>query len=497
MPNRTLALDVDRATLRAALVESTLRSHRVLGLYARARNGDLAADLRALAATHALRWDEVVSALPGDAVTHRILALPFRDRRRLDQTVPFELEAQLPLELDEAVVDYQVLGTADGETVVLAALAPKAVVRDHLETLAAAGIDPRVVGLAPLAALNVLRHGGAGLAGTAALVVAGRERTDVALLRDGRLAGLRTLSRGVDGEGGVAAVVRETRWSLLALAGGAPPAPFGLWLGGEAAGAPGLAAALEDALGVAPRGLETLPLAAVPPGLRREQAVFATSLGLALRERAADGGFGVDFRRGELAYHREREAVWRALARTGVLALVAVALLVTSFVVEGRRLRAERDRARAEVRTLFTAALPDVRTIVNEKAQLEAEIAALEKQRRTYGGLAPSAPRAIDVLRVLTVSAPPDVDLDLEELSLDGETLRLRGSTRAYEGVEALKRALATRPELRAVEAKDVRASVDGQRVAFRLSLTLAPLVAGETPAGTGGPAAAPGNAAP
>src|SRR5512140_1183285 len=115
MPNRTLALDVGGAAIRAVLVERTLRSQRILGFYGARRGDDLAADLRALVATHGLRWDEVVSALPGDVVTHRILTLPFHDRKRLDQTVPFELETQLPFELEDALVDYQVLGR-DGET---------------------------------------------------------------------------------------------------------------------------------------------------------------------------------------------------------------------------------------------------------------------------------------------------------------------------------------------------------------------------------------------
>jgi len=91
MPNRTLALDVGGATLRAVLVERTLRSQRVLGCYATPRTADLAADLRTLTATHELHWDEVVSALPGDVVTHRVLVLPFSARKRLDRTVPFEL----------------------------------------------------------------------------------------------------------------------------------------------------------------------------------------------------------------------------------------------------------------------------------------------------------------------------------------------------------------------------------------------------------------------
>jgi hypothetical protein len=40
--------------------------------------------------------------------------------------------------------------------------------------------------------------------------------------------------------------------------------------------------------------------------------------------------------------------------------------------------------------------------------------------------------------------------------------------------VEVVKRGLAARAEFRDVQAKDVRASVDGQRVDFRLALTVA-----------------------
>src|SRR6185369_4348927 len=115
------------------------------------------------------------------------------------------------------------------------------------------------------------------------------------------------------------------------------------------------------------------------------------------------------------------------------------------------RLSARRDAVRGEIRALFTAALPNVRNIVNEKAQLAAEIATLEKQRQLYGGLAPSTPRILDVLKGVTVGVPSDAQLEVEELAVDGDTLRLRGSTRTYEAVDAVKRGLASRAEFRDV----------------------------------------------
>jgi Tfp pilus assembly protein PilN len=353
--------------------------------------------------------------------------------------------------------------------------APKRAVREHLAALAAAGIDPRLVDLTSLAALNVVREA-AGRGGRLAFVGLDAGRTTIAVFADGRLAGLRVMSHGVANGSDLDRCLREIRWSLLALADG--QALTALWVGGEAADTPGVVAALGRTLGTTPQSLDTLTLAAVPVALRGKQAAFATPLGLALRQAGDASPFGIDLRRGEFAYHREREALWRGLSRAALLAVVAIVLMVVSFLLDARQLEARRDAVRGEIRAIFTAALPAVRTIVNEKAQLQTEIAALDKQRRLYGGLAPSAPRAIDCLRALTAAVPKDVRLDVEEVSLDGETLRLRGSTTTYEGVEAVKRGLAGRAEFRNVEAKDVRASVDGQRVDFRLSLE----VGGESP---------------
>src|SRR6266481_1789935 len=296
MPNRTLALDVSGTTVRAVLVERTLRSQRIVGFYAVPRGDDLTADLRTLVATHDLRWDEVVSALPGDVVTHRILTLPFHDRKRLDQTVPFELETQLPFDLDDAIVDYQVLGRDGDAAVVLAALAPKMAVREHLAALAAAGMDPRAVDLAPLAAVNVLRLAEGARSGQAALVALDHDRATVAVLADGRLCGLRALSRGAGTNGDLELVTRDVRWSLLALTG-------------DAVDRPEVAAALARALGVTPQEVAKVAVSEVPITLRRDQAAFAAPLGLALRDGA--DALQIDFRRWEFAYHREREAMWR------------------------------------------------------------------------------------------------------------------------------------------------------------------------------------------
>src|SRR5882724_13028298 len=105
MPNRILALDPHGAHLTAVVVETSFHSYQIVGHYAEARNPSipLSDQLRTFVARHPLTADTVLSALPGNAVSFRVLDLPFRDWRRLAQTVPFELEGQLPFTVEEAI----------------------------------------------------------------------------------------------------------------------------------------------------------------------------------------------------------------------------------------------------------------------------------------------------------------------------------------------------------------------------------------------------------
>ncbi len=113
MPNRILALDPHGAQLVAVVVETSFRSYQVVGFFAEPRDPDapLAEQLHSFVARHAIAADTVLSALPGRAATYRILELPFRDWRKLAQTVPFELESQVPFAVEEAVIDFQILET--------------------------------------------------------------------------------------------------------------------------------------------------------------------------------------------------------------------------------------------------------------------------------------------------------------------------------------------------------------------------------------------------
>lgn len=499
MPQPVLALEVDAGEIKAALVEAAYRDSRVLGLFREpiALDGSsLAEQLRRFVAKHGIPADAtVLTALPGDLVTWRRIDMPFRDRKRLEQTVPFELEAQVPFGLDDVVIDYHVLRRDKEGSSVLAAL----VQREDLEVLLhahqEAGLDPKVVDVAPLAALNALGLSEKPLPADCVFVGGSERRLVVAAWRDGTLAGVRNVVTaaarpvppppvegeeagapavpGSDPEELARAACAELRWSLAALWGGTPPAATPCLLWGEGP--------LFDRLGALLGGDAELDVRPWAEGPSRRLAQpwnqqapgFVVALGLAQREVAPATAVGVNFRKGEFAYHRIQDELRAALWRTAALAAVVLLMIFGSSLAEQQRLAGRAEAMRSQVARVFSATIEGERPGPDPVAQLRATIDADNKKLEALGDVVPiDGATAIDAMRELAVAVPTDLPVDIDEFTMDTGEIRIRATSASYETVDAIKQRIEERQYFGAVEVKNVKSNRDGG-VAFLLLLRL------------------------
>lgn len=181
--------------------------------------------LKELEAKGALKGDLFVTGLPGDAAAVRTLRFPFSDVRKIQQTLPFELEAEIPFDLDDVVISWSVLRQVKSdegpvETEVLAAYARRESVTEHLELLAEVGVDPRYVEfdalalddlfdgvwknegpdtLGPVAQTpggTVIEMGEGAPTPGVAMVDIGHRRTSVCILEGGRVVSAQTILHG-------------------------------------------------------------------------------------------------------------------------------------------------------------------------------------------------------------------------------------------------------------------------------------------------------------
>ncbi|HZO08487.1 MAG TPA: type II secretion system protein GspL, partial [Myxococcota bacterium] len=180
-----LGLDLGSHSLKAVELQQTLRGVEVVQLRSVPRGADeadLPAEIGQLVRLHRLGTEHVVAALPGDRVTTRRLHFPFKDRRKLAQAVPFAVESDLPFELDQVVVDWEIASSEGAQTEVLAQVAPRSEVSRLLALLEAAGCAPRTLEAEGLALANL----GAvfDLPGLLLLADVGHRKTTFCLLAD-------------------------------------------------------------------------------------------------------------------------------------------------------------------------------------------------------------------------------------------------------------------------------------------------------------------------
>ena len=417
---RILAIEIGDGELRAARALRTFGSARLAGVerIPFADASELRAALERLAAWHP---QVVVALAPAALVTHRILTLPFGSRRRVAATLPLELLGQLPAAPEDPVIAFEPLAHTEAGTVVLAAAARRAELEASIEPLVAAGLPPARVELAPIAVWSLMPDA----AGDAAIVVADGERSALSVRRGGRIVGLRALGTPATEPVALAA---EVRWVLAAL-GGAPPT---------------IVATGADRARIA-AALDARPLADV------DDACAAVA-------GAATGG------RHGVAFDLGLRPSGASLRRVAALAVVAVALACLDLGLARYDL-ARRDAALvAAIERTAAEAMPGTR-LVAPRAQLEAAVGGAVRQRTRLGG----GTTVLEILREVSTRVPPSVSLDLDQLTIEGERLDLRGHAASFDTVDVLRRALASAPFLSDVTADETRATVDGRGVEFRL----------------------------
>jgi general secretion pathway protein L len=474
--------------------------------------------IRECASAAEVGTDRVVCAIPGERVSRRRMHLPFRDRRRIAQAVPFEVESETPFELDEVFVDWEFTGSGPAGADVIATVVPRREVAGRLQALRDAGLAPRVLEVEGLVLANLAEW--VELPGTRLIVDLGHSRTTLCLLVGGAPRAARTLplggrhlteaiarERGVplveaervkcrDGVLGVAGaegspagaraldrLARELVRSLGGLEGvlGASPekAIEGMVLIGGGARLQRIDGFLAERTGIPTSRLTVAPgspagalLAAGDP-LR-----FAPALALALRG-TLKARTRMNFLQAEFAPRLDLRRYGSRLRGTAILAGVALALALGAganrIAVQSQRA----ERVETELAALWNQAAPG-RPLPSDVPGALQQTLREAQQRADLLGIYGGSLSALDLLVEISKLVPADLAVVFEELSIDGQVVRIRGHTPSFAAVDQLKAALAGFPHFADIRVAEVQA--DSARGGNNFSVTISLAKAGANP---------------
>lgn len=368
--------------------------------------------------------DGVAVAIDGDqAFIHRI-SIPATALKRLEEVLPFEVEAQVPVDIDELVFDYRQLRRRDttGPVVVMTAAARIETVRARIELVKSAiGRQPDRVGCGPLVLANlasvvsVLRA-----PGPYALVDLGAGRTEVTVLAHGEVVFVRTLSQGVAGlpasADALASELRQTFLSAAVACGGDLQAAY---LVGGGSAASGAAEYLAYEVGVPITPLPALELEGVSEDRAPSMPRFAKAIALALG--ASGRARDVDLRKGPLEFQRGFGFLKEKLpVLSGLGAAIAISFVFSNWA-EMRALDRESE--------VLSAQLSAVSKEVLGEAVTDAESATEALTRAQASEEADPMPQmdAFDVIVELSNVIPSTMVHDIEDFDMQRGHVKLTG----------------------------------------------------------------------
>jgi general secretion pathway protein L len=496
MPQRIFSLEIGDTELKASVLQTSFRDYKVAAFHrVPLLNGETPEQVKRFLAEHAEAGDTVLSALPGDRVTWRTFFLPFRDMKKVAQTVPFELESNVPFGLDEVIVDYQILHRDRAGTTVLAALVQKEDLERHLELLKQSGVDPKIVDVGPLAALNTLNLV-PDLPPTYLFADFAPHATTLAVYRERELTGLRTLTRAVFDPAAAAAangngapldqehetdaaldlegLVSDVRWSFLALNGAPLDDGMVCYVAGDPAIVNAVERRLADELPADVRRFDRLALRNLGADVVAQAPSFSSSLGLALREVSPSNTLGVNFRRGEYTFHAAQQELRKAVRAVVVLGVIVVALTLFDMGMKRYELSQQVAALDGQIQRVFSATLPELGRVANPKAVLQEQTEGLRKSVDILNDIVPvSSSTSIDILRAAAAAVPTKIRIDCEDYTMDPDAVRVSCNTDTFEAVDTVKEELLQTGYFSEVEVKGAKASTKGTGVDFRLTLKL------------------------
>jgi general secretion pathway protein L len=550
-----LGLDIGQAAIKGVRIARTLRGLRLVEAFERkverggeGKQGALPNEaqieaLRQLRSEGKIRPGEMTAvALPGYLVSTREVTLPFTDPKRLRQVVPFEVEGQLPFDLEEILIDYQPLqqggasdlrgkGAADSgkpqspeSTHLLVSAVPKAVLRRYLGALQSVGIDPAWVGVDALSLYTFYQqwvHSSNGEKKQS--VVTGEDRSDHLLIDLGAsktvlchlqvgaghasplLRWVRTFPIGSDDftealredlglsweeaerrksevdlsapprtEAGEAVQKRVSSWLIeieksLSLAGGNGESRASFYLCGGGGQWRGLKELIAQNFQMTPEtpagsppiaGLDTTHFSTALPR-------YAEALGLAL---SPGQGAQINFRQGEFVFGKESIEQRHRLASVGLVSLILLGLMGGDFYLHYHQKEKKFQELKQELRSEFTKTFPQTKNVSNEVEQTRA---AINERKRSGDFLGVGEESPLEVLKMVTAGIPTEVRIDVTELVIDGNKVRIEAQTDSYDSVDRIRGGLMKGGHFQEVNVSDAKISADQSRVGFRIQLTM------------------------
>ncbi len=413
---------------------------------------------------------ETTLAVVAPVCTLRQVALPFADPKKAAAVVPFELEGQVPFDIDAAVVTHELLESGRDGCRFLAAAAPIDRIAEVIDAHGGGG-QPQVILPEAVGLFHFARAVSAGRPGSLLFVDMRPGRALLVQIADGHWQGAHAVNvawqEGPELSDDDGMALLRAAHSLWLEAG---VMPDGAVLVGDVDDGSRFA----ESLGLPPVPLAEFgaSLSALSGGKLSEPEISHHALAIGLGLAAIDGKRTLNLRGGPFALAEAAEGVvLRRLSGMGVGVLVVLVVLWGNAWVRHQAAQTAFNNAKAALVAQYKSAFPDAGKIVDPVKQAKNAFKQLSTRALLYGG---NGYTPLGYLDAVSRSIPKELSIDVYEFSIEGTRMRIEADAASFDAIDQIKAQLVAMEGVSDVRVSDAKMNSRGDRVKFRVHATLA-----------------------
>ena len=418
-----------------------------------------------------------IASFPADLVTYRNIKVPFKDKKKIIQILPYELEATLPFPVEDLTIDFHTINISENvdHTDLIAAGIKKTVLDNYIDTLASFKIEPEIItisGYYPALCLAKSAHVPekwlfADIEVDKATVFAVASKR-IFLIRSFPIpsnAASAAKSLGINIQRTTAAFSELFNTDFI---------PEEIRVTGPGIIKLNFEKELSDLLEVPVNRTELFR--EIDTGIENYAASSFNStkldnaLALALNEDK-----GID----RLNFHKGRFAVYEFLTRhksslvkTGILAGVVLTLALLNFILNFYFINKKINHLNHQITDIFKTTFPEVTKIVDPLQQMKVKIKEAKKSA-FFPSETTKYIRSIDVLNEMSKRIPDKVDVDFTRLVISHENVMVSGITDTFNSADEIKRRIEESELFQKAVITSTSKEKSGNRIRFKLKVVL------------------------
>ncbi len=479
MSTRTLAIDIQHDRIIAVLLNHGLKGHQILEstfipIPGRLENTDmdfpaLKEAMSRLADKITHPYDRCIASIPATCFFFRTLELPFKNRKKIEQIIPFELENYLPLQTGAFAFDFCMLNKTN-KTVMGANLVSIASIREErLEQYQTVFKESSV----PVDGITVGSGYSMSLAYAAAaesldasvFIYAEPFFASIYLARYGQIVFSRSFV--LDSDAPQSSLEKNLTYTCLSFNErfNNQVAIHEIALSGTAVFLDQLARVIQERMQINVH----LYHAHQTLGADVEERAMENALAVAVCEAKGIDGFNFSRQMSNAArlYQEYKSSLLSAAALVVVLLLVwSVQPVMNIHLMKKRSSQLDR-----QIVQVFQSSFPDIKTIVDPVQQMQVQVAALQKKQGME--FLNDAPLNIDIFHHISSVLPDSMDIIMTRFVRMENNLLVSGTADQFNTIDKMKSLFEDIAIFKEVDINSASMDKTDNRVIFSLKIAL------------------------